>query len=733
MAKVFILICGVFIIYSGSLIAQEKARIYGTVKDKNGAPIEGANLVLEGTIDGATSDKEGKYEFETKKKGEFSLLITSVGYSDQAIAISIEEGQQTELNIVVSKEVTTDEIVVTASSFITGENSKMTLTPLEIVRIPGADADLYRAITTFPGSNQVDEGSRIAVRGGDPGEVLTILDQASLYNPFIFDNASNTSSYSTVNPWGLKGINFTSGGFSAQFGNVLSAVLDLQSYDMPRTTGMFAVVGAGLSSLAGSYRSDDSKLGATFQGTVSYLKPFLELHGQADDYNPIPETQGLGGTITYKTDDNSILKLYGNYSQDKVGIFTTSPTYNGYFNSKSNSIFGNLKYSTNLSSTSLFEISTSYSRYNSDIGFGVLNNNDISSYGKVRADYTTPINSTIDFKTGAEYEYNEYKGSGVAPRFSYNIREGAPTVNYSSALHSGRIGAYAETKLKMIENFYAITGLRSDYNTLSKKFSLDPRLSVVYRLSERDYIKGATGIYHQYTSLGNNINGNNNELGPEEAIHYILGYEYNDEGDFIVRLEGYYKDYTSLVALDTVGGFNRYNNTGEGSAKGIDFFFKKRFERKFTGWLSYSYVDSKRRQYNDLVETSANYDVTHTMSLVGSYNITSDLTAGATLRLSTGRPYTPVIGSTYDPVQNAYIPTYSENNSGRFPTYKRVDMNVQYVFSILDRFAVAFVALNNVFDEQNLFTYTYNFDYSQQIPVVSTNERTIYFGVGMSF
>ncbi|HLT24406.1 MAG TPA: carboxypeptidase-like regulatory domain-containing protein, partial [Ignavibacteria bacterium] len=122
MAKVFILICGVFIIYSGSLIAQEKARIYGTVKDKNGAPIEGANLVLEGTIDGATSDKEGKYEFETKKTGEFSLLITSVGYSDQAIAISIEEGQQTELNIVVSKEVTTDEIVVTASSFITGEN-----------------------------------------------------------------------------------------------------------------------------------------------------------------------------------------------------------------------------------------------------------------------------------------------------------------------------------------------------------------------------------------------------------------------------------------------------------------------------------------------------------------------------------------------------------------------------------------------------------------------------------
>jgi vitamin B12 transporter len=733
MAKVFLLICGFLLIYSGDVFSQEKARIYGTVKDKAGKPIEGANLVLEGTIDGATSDKEGKYEFETRKTGEFSLLITAMGYSEQAIAISIVEGQQTELNIVVSKEVTTDEIVVTASSFVTGENSKLTLTPLEIVRIPGADADLYRAITTFPGSNQVDEGSRIAVRGGDPGEVLTILDQASLYNPFIFDNASNTSSYSTVNPWGLKGINFTSGGFSAQFGNVLSAVLDLQSYDMPRTTGMFAIVGAGLSSLAGSYRTDDNKLGATFQGTVSYLQPFLELHGQADLYNPIPETQGLGGTITYKPDDNSTLKLYGNYSRDKVGMFTTSPTFDGYFNSKSNSIFGNLKYSTNLTSTSLFEISTSYSRYNSDIGFGVLNNNNISSYGKIRADYTTPINSTIDLKTGAEYEYNEYKADGIAPRFSYNIRPGAPTESYSSALHSGRIGGYMETKLKMIENIYAITGIRSDYNTLSQKFSVDPRLSLVYRLSENSYIKGATGIYHQYTSLGNNINGNNNDLGPEEAIHYILGYEYNDEGDLIVRLEGYYKDYTNLVALDTAGGFNRYNNNGQGFAKGIDFFLKKRFRGKFTGWISYSFVDSKRRQYGNLFETSANYDITHTMSVVGSYNITNDLTAGATLRLSTGKPYTPVIGSTFDPVNNAYIPTYADNNSDRFPTYKRIDVNLQYVFSILDRFAVAFVALNNVLDEQNLFTYTYNFDYSQKIPVVSTNERTIYFGVGMAF
>ncbi|MBK8552981.1 MAG: hypothetical protein IPL53_18735 [Ignavibacteria bacterium] len=93
---------------------------------------------------------------------------------------------------------------MTASSFTSGNNTAVTLTPLEIVRIPGADADLYRAITTFPGSNQVNEGSRITVRGGNPNEVLTIIDMASLYNPFIFDDDFNASSYSTINPWGLR-------------------------------------------------------------------------------------------------------------------------------------------------------------------------------------------------------------------------------------------------------------------------------------------------------------------------------------------------------------------------------------------------------------------------------------------------------------------------------------------------------------------------------------------------
>jgi hypothetical protein len=167
----------------------QPCKIYGKILYGDNEPLYGANIVIENSIDGATSDSSGKYEFETEKTGQQTLIFTAIGFKDKSTVIAVEAGKTIEININLRKsEVETEEILVTASSYTSGQNSQVTITPLEIVRIPGSDADLYRALTTFPGANQVDEGSRIAVRGGDASEVLTILDQATLYNPFIFDD-----------------------------------------------------------------------------------------------------------------------------------------------------------------------------------------------------------------------------------------------------------------------------------------------------------------------------------------------------------------------------------------------------------------------------------------------------------------------------------------------------------------------------------------------------------------
>jgi hypothetical protein len=704
-------------------------KISGKITGEENKPVSGANLVLEGTIDGATSDDKGMFEFETEKTGVIKLLVTVMDYSNHMQELNLVAGTNITLDIKLKKsETTTEQILVTASSFTSGENSKVTLTPLEIVRIPGANADLYRALTTFPGSNQVDEGSRITVRGGDPNEVITILDLATLYNPFIFDNGYNTSSFSTVDPWSLKGINFTSGGFSAKYGNALSAVLDLRSYEMPTTTGMFAVLGVGAGGLSGVY-NNKGKFGGSFSVSQTYLKPFFDLNGITADYNKIPTATGLGGTLSYKFGETGYMKLYGDYSGDKIGIRNTSPSYDGFYNSESNTYFGSYKMSFSPSSGSMFNAGASFSLNDRKANYGVLDTRIKDYYGKGRADLTVQISNKTDLNTGIEYEYLENSFAGVVPENSYNIRPTAPSRNIDTTAKSGRLGAYVETQMRLTDKFFAITGVRTDYHTLSQKISFDPRLSVGYQVSEFNVFRAAVGLYHQYPTPDNYLRAIDNDLKAQDAIHYILGYEFNVAGDIVFRVEGYYKDYKNLVAIDQ-NDFT-YKSIGSGFAKGIDVFLKYKYENKFTGWISYAYSDSKRRQYDATTETSSDYDITHNMSFTGNYNITDAINVGLSYRISTGKPYTPVVSSLFDPVQNVYVPTYAERNSDRFPTYTRLDASFQYITSVFNRFCVMFVSFNNVFDAKNLYQYNYNTDYSEKIDVRSNNKRIVWFGIGV--
>lgn len=713
-----------------STTSNALTKISGIVKGDKDSLIGGANIVIEGTIDGATTDEKGYYEFETDQTGAKNIIITAIGYAENIMMIDIEEAKEMNINIKLKKEeVKTEEILVTASSYTSGTNAAVTLTPLEIVRIPGADADLYRAITTFPGSNQVNEGSRITVRGGDPDEVLTVLDLASLYNPFIFDETFNVSAYSTINPWGLKGINFTSGGFSAKYGNVLSAVLDLKSFDMPQGSGMFAWLGLANASLSGVYLSKGGQFGGTFSASKIILGPYFAINGEYSEYSPIPQSNQIGGTFSYKLGTSSNIKAYANYSDDKVGIRNNSPSYDGFYESSSNSYFGNVKLIAGLDNTTVLNAGISLSRYDRDYEYGVIESDQIDTYAKGRVDITKQLNSKIELNTGVEYEYDGYGLNGIFPQYQYNIRPGAQSFGIDTTQSSGRAGIYAETQIKPSDNFFIIPGLRSDYHTLSGNFSFDPRLSFGYRLSENNIIRGALGYYHQYPGIENYLRAEENDLDAQNAIHYILGYEYNTGGPILFRVEGYYKDYGNLVLTDPVNFL--YTSEGEGNVKGVDVFFKAKIQNKFTGWISYAYSDSKRKQYEATQLVPANYDITHNLSVVGSFNATDQLVLGAAFKVSTGKPYTPVTGSEFVKLQEAYKPIYAEINSGRFPTYSTLDMNAQYIFSLFGKFAVGVIAVNNIFNKKNLYNYTYNADYSQRIEVYSNNRRSFYAGLGL--
>jgi outer membrane receptor for ferrienterochelin and colicin len=335
----------------------------------------------------------------------------------------------------------------------------------------------------------------------------------------------------------------------------------------------------------------------------------------------------------------------------------------------------------------------------------------------------------VDFGAGLEYEYNGYDVDGTFPLYTYFLSLNAPSIKLNANKNNGRVGSYVEGKYKPSSDFLLVAGIRNDYYTLSSKDVTDPRLSVVYRLTKNSFIKGATGIYHQNPALQYFVQGNTTDIKPEQAIHYILGYEYNRDNDYILRVESYYKDYTNLISYDPYSYLTA--SIGTGTAKGVDVFLKVRLKPKFNGWISYAYTDSKRKQFDAANQTPADYDITHSVSVVATYNLTDRVTVGASYKVSTGKPFTPVTGSMFDPNNSVYIPIYADRNSGRFPTYQRIDLNAQYIFALFGRFAVAFFALNNLLNTSNLYQYNYNFDYSQRTNINSGNKRIIYFGMGL--
>ena len=95
-------------------------------------------------------------------------------------------------------------ITVEVGTFRLGALPDVTLADLEVVSTPGAAADPFRAIQTFPGLQGVGEGAGLFVRGGDVSETRVLLDGATVLSPFRLDT-DRTISFGRFDPFPAPG------------------------------------------------------------------------------------------------------------------------------------------------------------------------------------------------------------------------------------------------------------------------------------------------------------------------------------------------------------------------------------------------------------------------------------------------------------------------------------------------------------------------------------------------
>ena len=193
-----------FLLLMSAAIFAQSSNVFvtGRVRDDRGRALPFVNVQIVDSFEGGASDHAGRFIFATRKQGEARARATCVGYETAEHSFRLDPGDTVRVDFVLHETIIKlKEAVVTASAFVTGDEGKgVTLRRMEIVTTPGAAADIFLAIKTFPGVAMVDEGSGLFVRGGDVSETVTLLDQATVVHPYKYESPTG-GVFGTISPF----------------------------------------------------------------------------------------------------------------------------------------------------------------------------------------------------------------------------------------------------------------------------------------------------------------------------------------------------------------------------------------------------------------------------------------------------------------------------------------------------------------------------------------------------
>lgn len=701
-----------FFLLSVPLFAQ-KTTVQGRVLDKSKAPLIGANIFLLDTYDGATSDAEGNFKFDTEESGPQVLLVKYLGYDSVSQQVNLQGGVL-EFNPVLRESFNELKVVViTAGSFEASDERKVTvLKPLDIVTTASAGGDTYGALKTLPGA-QVSTGDQegLFVRGGSGTEAQTFIDGMLVRTPFTA-STPDFAARGRFSPFLFKGTVFSTGGYSAQYGQGMSSALILDSQDLPeRSAGTLAVSCVGLG--FGQQKLWKEK-GRAIGGSVNYtnLGPYFSLIKQTPDFTHKPEFIGTEGFFRQKTGKSGLLKFYGYYNAGRVGFNTKAPNDSIFgFDVKNANAYTNLSWVGFLNEEWKLNLGSSFSHDRNDIATsynaGFLNPDTFNiqnSLTQIRAVATRFFGRLTTLRFGGEYQY---------ATDDFDSQRG-----FGSDLRDHYGAFFAESDLYVTTKLVARLGLRAEHSSLLDQARLSPRVSLAYKLADASQVSFAWGHFYQ---KGDSLMRWQGQFGGaipgfQKAEHYILNYQYIKD-DRTVRLEGFYKKYEDLVT--TLGTLA---NNGKGYAQGLELFYRdKKTLKGVDYWVSYSWLDTKRQFQWYPSEVQPTFAANHVVSLVAKKYFSKIRTSvGMAYNYATGRPY-------YNP--NPTVGFLTE----RTPAYNNLSINASYLTMVRKAFTVFVIGVTNVLNQEQVFGYRYSSDGTMRTAISPAAKQFFFVGAFFSW
>jgi hypothetical protein len=695
------------IIVNSFFTLTAQTQISGEIKDIEGLPLVGANIYIKDSYDGATSDLDGKFNFDTSTTGTQILVVQYLGYNSVEKNIDLTKNNSNLIFTLIEDTSSLDPVVLIAGSFDASDEKKaVVFKPMDIVTTASASGDIYGALSTLPGSQTVGEEGRLFVRGGEAYETKTHIDGLQVDTPYLF-RLQDIPTRGRFSPLLFSGTMFSTGGYSAEYGQALSSVLLLTTNGIPAEDKInisLYSLGLGL-----SQTKVFKKSAYILSLDYSNFKPYFNTVPQTSEWEKPPESfYSTFGFVT-ETRNDGFNKTLISYNSDKSKIFY--PFYgfdqpNISIALLNNNVFIKNSHKQYLTDRTKIHAGISFNYDNTIIELDTIAINDklISSQFKVAL--TTRFSNKIELSYGGDLFYKNYKETITI------------ISDESDFIFKDFQGAYfTEAQFSLSSKLAFRLGVRGEYSNTLNSYKIMPRVSLAYKISKYSQFSSAYGIFNQNPEF--QYLKFTDKLNPETASHYILNYQYKNKNR-VFRVEGYYKKYDNLVTFITenVNSEDNYQNNGFGYAKGVDIFYRDSETIKNGDfWLSYSFLDTKKLYKDYIRSATPTFFSKHNLSFVYKQWISKIKShIGMTYTFASGRPY-------FDPNKPDELFL-----SDKTKDYNNLSINYAYDMSKISKFPVTFYAsVSNVLGSKNIFGFKNAFNTSSNsydlIPVQPQADR----------
>ncbi len=729
------------ILLAGWLPAQ--TRVSGTVKDGKGHAVRGASVTVKDSYDGATVDSLGNFHFQSAEKGNFSLVISNIGYNTVEQPITLA-GTPIELHIMLKEQLSElKAVTITAGSFTAGDAKRgAVLSSIDVATTAGSNADITAALKTLPGAQQIGEQEGLFVRGGAGYEAKQYIDGTLVNNPY-FTSVPDIAQRGRFSPFLFKGTVFSTGGYSALYGQALSSVVLLESIDLPEKSEIDAtisplVVGLGTQQLA---KNKQSSYGFSYD----YVNagPYFKAVSQTPDYFNIPQFHNADANFRIKTKNGGMIKYYTTFAYNDLGLRrqdVDSLNMKDAFSLTNHNWYNNLSWKEYLNNGWKMDLGASYSTNLDNLGnqvqsaanqpesfpdsvfwmnFKQFRINQRQDLSQVKAVFDKKLGGISSIRFGSEYWYSYNYQQFATPQFGldtlYKFRD-----NYNAI--------FAESDVFLTNELAAKLGVRYEHSSIINKSDIAPRVSLAYRTGQDAQVSLAYGIFYQKPENSQLFYTTN--VGFTKATHYIINYQKMSK-DRIFRVEAYYKKYEDLIKTVPINYYySTFNNSGTGYAKGIEFFWRdKKSIKDFDYWISYSYLDTKRNYLNYTEQLMPTFAATHTASIVMKRFFTK-IKSGVnfTYSYATGRPY-------YNFMLNGA--KYDLADQGKTKDYNSFNFSAEYVPSVgntkAKTFVVLFASVSNILGYNAVYGYNYSYSGAYKQPITPPANRFYFIGCFLSW